>query len=56
MFRAVELPGDQTAIPGEDGFRFRKTGHVGQTLPPEPLADFGERRATASESRSRPET
>ena len=45
MLRAVELAGDQTAIPGEDGFRFRNTGHLRQTLPPEPLADFGERRA-----------
>ena len=30
---------------GEDGFRFRNTGHLRQTLPPEPLADFGESRA-----------
>jgi hypothetical protein len=42
MLRAVELAGDQTAIPGEDGFRFRNTGHLRQTLPPQPLADFGE--------------
>ncbi len=45
MFRAVELAGDQTSIPGEDGFRFGNTGHLRQTFPSEPLADFGERRA-----------
>ena len=45
MLRAVELTGDQTAIPGEDGFRFRNTGHLRQTLAPQPLADFGEGRA-----------
>jgi len=45
VFRAVELPGDQTAIPGEDGLRFRNTRHFRQPLPAEPLPDFGERRA-----------
>ena len=40
MLRAVELAGDQTAIPSEDGFRLRNTGDLRQTLPPEPLADF----------------
>ena len=45
VYRAVELAGDQTAIPGEDGFRFRNTSHFRQPLPTEPLADFGERRA-----------
>ena len=35
----------RTSIPGEDGFRFRNTGHLRQTFPSEPLADFGERRA-----------
>jgi hypothetical protein len=42
MLRSVELAGDQTTIPSEDGFRLRNTGYLGQTLPPEPLADFGE--------------
>jgi hypothetical protein len=41
MLRAVELAGDQTAIPGEDGLRFRNTGHLRQTLPPQPLAECG---------------
>jgi hypothetical protein len=44
MLRAVELAGDQTAIPSQDGFRLGNTGYLRQTLPPEPLADFGERR------------
>jgi len=43
--RAVELAGDQPAIPGEDGFGFRNTSHFCEPLPAEPLADFGERRA-----------
>jgi hypothetical protein len=29
----------------KDGFRFRNTGHLRQTFPSEPLADFGERRS-----------
>src|SRR4051794_28373485 len=41
MLRAVELASDQPAIPGHDGFRFRNTGHFGQILPPQPLANFG---------------
>jgi len=45
MLRAVELAGDQTAIPSQDGFRLRNTGYLRQTLPSEPLADFGESRA-----------
>ena len=45
MLRAVELAGDQTAIPSQDGFRLGNTGYLRQTLPPEPLADFGESRA-----------
>jgi len=45
MLRAVELASDQPAIPGEDGFRFRNTGHLRQTLPPQPLANLGERKA-----------
>jgi len=45
MLRAVELAGDQTAIPREDGFGLRNRGYFRQTLPPEPLADFGESRA-----------
>ena len=45
VLRAVELAGDQKAIPGEDGFGFRNTSHLRQPLPAEPLADFGERRA-----------
>ena len=45
MRRAVELVGDQPAIPGEDGFGFRNTSHFREPLPAEPLADFGERRA-----------
>jgi hypothetical protein len=44
MFRAVELAGNQTAVPGRDGFRLRNTSHLRETLPPEPLADFRERR------------
>jgi hypothetical protein len=44
VLRAVELAGDQTAIPGEDGFRFRHTSHVRQPLPTEPLSDLGKRR------------
>jgi hypothetical protein len=44
MLRAVELAGDQTAVPGQDRFRVRNTSHLRETLPPEPLADFGERR------------
>ena len=47
MLRAVELAGDQTVIPCEDRFRFRNTGHFGETLPPQPLANFTERRALA---------
>jgi hypothetical protein len=43
--RAVELAGDQTAIPSEDGFGLRNTGYLRQALPPEALADFGESRA-----------
>jgi len=45
MLRAVELAGDQTAIPSEDGFRLRNTGYLRQTLPPQPLANLGERKA-----------
>ena len=45
MLRAVELAGDQMAIPSEDGFGLRNTGYLRQALPPEPLADFGESRA-----------
>ena len=45
MLRAVELAGDQTPIPGEDGFRFRNTGHLRETFPPQSLANFGEGRA-----------
>jgi len=43
--RAVELAGDQPAIPGEDGFGFRNTSDFCKALPAEALADFGERRA-----------
>src|SRR4051812_28418524 len=45
MLRAVELAGDQTAIPGEDGLRFRNTGHLREILSPQPLANSGEGRA-----------
>ena len=45
MLRAVELAGDQTAIPGVDGFRFRNTGHLRPTLAPQSRANFGEGRA-----------
>ena len=55
MLRAVELAGDEASIPGEDGFRFRNTGHLRQAFPSEPLADFGQRRALGSDSRRRPE-
>ena len=44
VFRAVELAGDQAAIPGEDGFGFGNKSHFRQPLPAEPLADFAERR------------
>ena len=43
--RAVELAGDQTTIPGEDGIRFRNTGHLRETLSPQSAANFGEGRA-----------
>src|SRR3954453_22469040 len=42
MLRAVELGGDQTAVPGQDRFRLRNTSPLRETLRPEPLADFGE--------------
>ena len=42
MLRAVELAGDQTAIPGQDRIWFRNTGDFRQTVPPDPLADCGE--------------
>ena len=45
MLGSIELAGDQTSIPGEDSFRFRNTGHLRQTHPPEPLADLRESRA-----------
>jgi hypothetical protein len=35
----------QTAIPSENRFRFRNTGRFRETLSPEPVADFGERRS-----------
>ena len=45
MPRAIELAGDQPAIPSEDDFGFRNTSYFCEPLPAEPLADFDERRA-----------
>jgi hypothetical protein len=43
--RAVELAGNQTSIPGEDGFRFGNTGYLRQTRPTQPAPDLSERGA-----------
>ena len=56
MLRAVELAGDQAAVPREDGLRSRNTGHLCETLPPQPLAISARVERSASETRRRPET
>ena len=42
MLRAVELAGDETTIPGQDGLWFRNTRHLGQILSPQPLPNLRE--------------
>jgi len=43
MLGAVELAGDQTAIPAENRFGFRDTGHLGKKLPPKAFANVSQR-------------
>jgi hypothetical protein len=44
MLRGVELAGDQTTIPGQDGVWLGNAGNFRQVLSAKALGDLGERR------------
>jgi hypothetical protein len=41
MFGAIELLGDQTPIPRQNGIGFGNAPHFSQRLAPQPLRDLG---------------
>ena len=45
MLRAVELAGNQTTIPGQDGIRFGNAGHFHQIFPAQAFSDLSQGRA-----------
>src|SRR5687768_15939075 len=42
VFGAIELAGNEPAIPSQDGIRLRGTGHLLQSLPSEALSNLGQ--------------
>jgi len=42
-FRAIELVGDQLAVPGQDGVRLRDSCNLGEGLAAQPMTNFAQR-------------
>jgi len=53
VFRAVELLGDQSAIPGEDSVGFGYPSNLAESVAAQPFADFSRVDLSSSERRSR---
>src|SRR5262249_6865168 len=41
--RTIEFAGDQLAVPGQDGVRSRRIGHLAENVAAEPMTDLDER-------------